>query len=79
MCSLEQKKENLAVALQTHTLHADRAQNLDIRLLFQCRAHVRIGELAHRTWKEPDRPKRRNRRREEIDIGEQAEMADQEV
>ncbi len=77
--SLQQKQEILALARQTSTLHAARTHDVDIRLLFQWRAHERIGELAQRTWKEPDRPKRRNRRREEIDIAEHAEMADQEV
>ena len=77
--SLQQKKEILALARQTSTLHAARTHDVDIRLLFQWRAHERIGELAQRTWKEPDRPKRRNRQREEIDFAETVEIADQEV
>ena len=74
--SLQQKQEILALATQTSTLHAARFYDVDIRLLFQWRAHERLGELAQRTWKDPGRPKRRNRRREEMDIPEQAEMAD---
>jgi len=76
--SLQQKQEILALARQTSTLHAARTHDVDIRLLFQWRAHERIGELAQRTWKDPGRPKRRNRRREEMDAVEQAEMADEE-
>lgn len=76
--SLKQKQEILTLAAQTSTLHAARVFDVDIRLLFQWRAHERTGELAQRTWKDPGRPKRRNRRREEMDIAEQAEMADEE-
>lgn len=65
--SLKQKQEILALAKQTSTLHAARTFDIDIRLLFQWRAHERQGELEQRTWKEPGRPKRRNRRRDEID------------
>jgi transposase-like protein len=76
--SLQQKQEILALAAQTSTLHAARVFDVDIRLLFQWRAHERMGELAQRTWKDPGRPKRRNRSREEMDITETAEMADEE-
>jgi len=62
--TLQQKQEILALARQTSTLHAARTHDVDIRLLFQWRAHERSGELAKRTWKGPDRPKRRNRSRE---------------
>jgi transposase-like protein len=68
--SLQQKQEIPALAKQTSTLQAARAFDVDIRLLFQWRAHERMGELAKRTWKDPGRPKRRNRRREEIDAAE---------
>jgi transposase-like protein len=68
--SLKEKQEILALAKQTSTLQAARAFDVDIRLLFQWRAHERMGELAKRTWKDPGRPKRRNRRREEIDAAE---------
>jgi len=61
--TLQQKQEILALAKQTSTLHAARTYDVDIRLLFQWRAHERSGELAQRTWKDPGRPKRRNRRR----------------
>jgi hypothetical protein len=50
---------------------------LDIRLLFQWRAHERMGELAKHTWKDPGRPKRRNRPRDESKLTEIAEMADE--
>lgn len=76
--SLQQKQEILALATQTSTLHAARFYDVDIRLLFQWRAHERLGELAQRTWKDPGRPKRRNRSREEMDIAETADMADEE-
>lgn len=62
--TLQQKQEILELARQTSTLHAARTHDVDIRLLFQWRAHERSGELAKRTWKDPDRPKRRNRSRE---------------
>lgn len=62
--TLQQKLEILELARQTSTLHAARTHDVDIRLLFQWRAHERSGELAKRTWKDPDRPKRRNRTRE---------------
>lgn len=76
--SLQQKQEILALATQTSTLHAARVFDVDIRLLFQWRAHERLGELAQRTWKDPGRPKRRNRSREEMAISETADMADEE-
>ena len=62
--TLQQKQEILELARQTSTLHAARTHDVDIRLLFQWRAHERSGELAKRTWKDPHRPKRRNRSRE---------------
>lgn len=74
--SLKQKQEILAVAKEVSTLHASRAFDIDIRLIFQWRAHERQGELEQRTWKEPGRPKRRNRRREEIEASEEEVFED---
>lgn len=73
--SLQQKHEILALARETSTLHAARTHDVDIRLLFQWRAHERIGELAQRTWKDPGRPKRRNRQREALEIVEVTEFS----
>jgi hypothetical protein len=75
--SLKQKQEILALARQTSTLNASRVFDLDIRLLFQWRAHERMGELAQHTWKDPGRPKRRNRPRDEVTLLQIDEMADE--
>jgi len=75
--SLKEKQEILALAKQTSTLNAARVFDLDIRLLFQWRAHERMGELAKHTWKDPGRPKRRNRPRDEQKLTEIAELADE--
>jgi transposase-like protein len=75
--TLQQKQEILALAKQTSTLHAARTHDVDIRLLFQWRAHERSGELAQRTWKDPGRPKRRNRPRENVDTTALPDLADE--
>lgn len=65
--SLKQKLEILDLASATSALHASRTHDVDIRLVFQWRAHEKLGELEKRTWREPGRPKRRNRQHDEID------------
>ncbi len=59
--SLQQKLEILHRADETSTTLAAREYDIDIRLLFQWRAHLKNGELAQRTWKAPGRRKRRNK------------------
>jgi hypothetical protein len=59
--SLQQKLEILLRADETSTTLAAREYDIDIRLLFQWRVHLKNGELAQRTWKAPGRRKRRNK------------------
>jgi hypothetical protein len=56
--SLQQKLDILIRADETSTTVAAREYDVDIRLLFQWRAHLKNGELAQRTWKAPERRKR---------------------
>lgn len=63
--SLQQKLAVLDRADEASTVVAAREFDVDIRLVFQWRAHLRNGELAQRTWKDPGRIKRKNRRRDE--------------
>ncbi len=57
--TLEQKLEILAQAEATSTLAAAREYDVDVRLVFQWRVHLRNGELERRTWNTPGRAKRR--------------------
>ena len=73
--SLKQKLQILDRADEASTVIAAREFDVDIRLIFQWRTHFRNGELAQRTWKEPGRPKRKNRKAEPV---EAVEMMDDE-
>ncbi len=75
--SLKQKIAILARADEASTIVAAREFDVDIRLIFPWRTHLRNGELAQRTWKDPGRPKRKNRRRGEIDEAEDVEAMDE--
>lgn len=57
--TLEQKLDILAHAEATSTLTAAREYDVDVRLIFQWRLHLRNGELERRTWNTPGRGKRR--------------------
>lgn len=57
--TLEQKLDILAYAETTSTLAAAREYDVDVRLIFQWRLHLRNGELERRTWNTPGRGKRR--------------------
>lgn len=74
--SLKQKQEILELANATSALHASRIHDVDIRLVFQWRAHEKLGELEKRTWREPGRPKRRTRQRDDIDIDDEGVWGD---
>lgn len=56
--SLQQKLDILERAAATSTLAAAREFDVDVRLVFQWRRHLRQGELEQRTWKSPGRRKR---------------------
>ncbi len=56
--TLEQKLDILERAEATSTLVAAREFDVDVRLLFQWRLHLKNGELAQRTWNSPGRRKR---------------------
>jgi transposase-like protein len=56
--TLEQKLDILAYAETTSTLTAAREYDVDVRLIFQWRLHLRNGELERRTWNTPGRDKR---------------------
>lgn len=62
--SLKQKLEILDRSDETNTVVAAREFDVDIRLIFQWRTHLKNGELAQRTWKEPGRAKRRKKKGE---------------
>ncbi len=69
--SLQQKLEILERADEASTVVAAREFDVDIRLVFQWRAHLKNGELAQRTWKDPGRIRRKNRRPEEAEQTEE--------
>jgi len=69
--SMQQKLEILDRADETSTTVASREFDVDVRLIFQWRLHLREGVLAQKTWKEPGRPKRRDRRVEVIGDAEE--------
>lgn len=75
--SLQQKIEILDRADETSTVVAAREFDVDIRLIFQWRTHLRNGELAQRTWRDPGRVKRKNRQRGEVDEAEDIEAIDE--
>ena len=65
--SLQQKLEILDRADEASTVVAAREFDVDIRLIFQWRAHLKNGELAQRTWRDPGRIKRKNRQHDEAE------------
>lgn len=74
--TLEQKLEILAQAEATSTLTAAREYDVDVRLIFQWRVHLRNGELERRTWNTPGRGKRR---RCDVPMPQAAEAADEDA
>lgn len=59
--TVQQKLEILTHADRTSTVQAAKLYDVDIRLIFQWRNDLREGMLAQRTWRTPERPKRRTR------------------
>ncbi len=74
--TLEQKLEILAHAEATSTLTAAREYDVDVRLIFQWRQHLRNGELERRTWATPGRGKRR---RGDLPTPQAKEQADEDA
>lgn len=56
--TVEQKLEILDHAEQTSTIQAAKKFDVDIRLIFQWRNHLRKGLLAQHTWRTPERSRR---------------------